>query len=95
MNFQELQQHRPEILAIAAAHKATDIRVFGSVARGEAGAGSDLDLLVKMQPGASLFDLAALDRKIGALLGMPVDVISDRALHPIAAPYILAEARPL
>lgn len=95
MNLAQLQQHKPQILAIAAEHHAANIRVFGSVARGDAKTGSDLDLLVQMQPEASLFDLAAMDRKITALVGMQVDVISDRALHPIAAPYILAEAKPL
>jgi predicted nucleotidyltransferase len=55
-----LEQNRDEILRLAARYGATDVRVFGSVARGEAHEGSDVDFLVRMEPGRSIFDLAAL-----------------------------------
>jgi predicted nucleotidyltransferase len=55
-----LQRYREDILRLAAKHGASDVRIFGSVGRGEAGGGSDIDFVVRMEPGRSLFDLGAL-----------------------------------
>jgi predicted nucleotidyltransferase len=83
-----LAERRTEILDLARSHKADKVRVFGSVARGEDVSGSDLDLLVRLAPGADIFDLAELVEDLRALTGVRVDVISEgglRAANPIAA----------
>ncbi len=86
---------RSAILRLAAAHGARDVRVFGSLARGEAGPGSDLDLLVRMEDGRSLLDLVGLWQDLQELLGRKVDVISEGGLSPHLRDRILAEAMPL
>jgi len=90
-----LKSKRQEILAIAARHGARNVRVFGSVARGEAGPESDLDVLVEMEPGTSLMDHIALMQDLEDLLGRKVDVVSDKALHWYIRERVLAEATPL
>jgi uncharacterized protein len=70
----ELKSRRRQILAIARKHGAGNVRVFGSVARGEADAASDIDLLVDMEAGRSLLDLAGLKLDLEGLLARPVDV---------------------
>ncbi len=75
-----LRRHRKEVLEIARRHKASDVRVFGSVARGEDVSGSDLDLLVTLAPEADVFDLADLTLALQDLLGVKVDVVSERGL---------------
>ena len=87
-----LKSKRQEILAIAARHGAYNLRVFGSVARGEAGPESDLDILVEMQPGKSLLDHVALMQDLEDLLQRKVDVVSERALHWYIRDKVLAEA---
>lgn len=76
-----LHEKREEILALAEKHKAYNVRVFGSVVRGEDTAESDVDLLVEFQPEATLFDHIGLIEGLEALLGRGVDVVSSRALH--------------
>ena len=71
-----VQSKRAEILAIARAHKARSVAVFGSVARGEDTPTSDIDFLVQFAPGASLMDLVRLQDHLEALLGCRVDVVS-------------------
>ncbi|HOF86480.1 MAG TPA: nucleotidyltransferase family protein [Armatimonadota bacterium] len=95
MTLDELATRREEILAIAAHHGARNVRVFGSVARGEADAGSDIDFLVEFEPGRSLFDLGSMQVELEALLGRPVDVVTDRGLRDRIRARVLAEARPL
>ncbi len=75
-----LAAHRDAVLAFAAANKAVDVRVFGSVARGEDTPGSDIDLLVRFQEGASLLDQSTLAIELGDLLGVEVDVVSEGGL---------------
>lgn len=70
---------REDILRLAEKYGATNVRVFGSVARGDATPQSDVDLLVTFRSGASLYDLAGLSRDLTGLLGHSVDVLSD---HP-------------
>ncbi len=87
-----LKAKHHEILAIAARHGAHNLRVFGSVARGEAGPESDLDILVGMKPGKSLMDHVALTQDLEDLLQRKVHVISERALHWYIRDRVLAEA---
>jgi predicted nucleotidyltransferase len=75
-----LKEHREEILAIATRHGAGNVRVFGSVARGEAKPGSDVDLLVDMENGRSLLDLAGLLRETEEFFQRRVDVVTERSL---------------
>jgi predicted nucleotidyltransferase len=84
-----------DIARIARAHGAQRVRIFGSRARGDARPDSDLDLLILPGPKMSLFDLAGMQIELEELLGIDVDVVSERALHPLLAKKILAEARPL
>lgn len=87
-----LAQHRHEILALAHAHKASNVRIFGSVVRGEDHDASDIDLLVDLDPGADLLDLAALDIELERLLGHSVDIVPARMLKPHIASSALADA---
>ncbi|MCS6938434.1 MAG: nucleotidyltransferase domain-containing protein, partial [Roseiflexus sp.] len=73
-----VREKRAEILAIAAKHGARNVRVFGSVARGDADAQSDVDFLVEFDLDRSLFDHAALLLELQELLGCPVDVVNER-----------------
>jgi uncharacterized protein len=87
-----LKEKREEILRIAARHGASNVRVFGSVARGEADAQSDIDLLVELERGRSLLDHAALMLDLESLLGRRVDVATERGLKPLIREHILREA---
>jgi predicted nucleotidyltransferase len=91
----EIRGKRVEILRVAAAHGARNVRVFGSVARGDSGSESDIDLLVEFEPGRSLLDHAALQIELEALLGRRVDVASERGLRPRVRERVLREAQPL
>jgi uncharacterized protein len=75
--LEELRLHRDEIIALARRNKAFNVRVFGSVARGDAQPESDIDILVAFQPGASLFELSALWQDLRDMLGREVNVISE------------------
>jgi hypothetical protein len=90
-----LGKHRDEIRAVAARHGARNIRIFGSVARGEADEASDVDLLVDLEPGRTLFDLGGLQVDLTDLLGRKVDVITERGLKPRVRQRVLREAVPL
>jgi uncharacterized protein len=90
-----VEMKRSDILRIADQHGARNIRVFGSVARGDAGANSDIDFLVEMEPGRSLLDHTALWQDLEELLGCKVDVVSEKALHPLMRENVLAESVPL
>lgn len=92
---QLLKEKREEILKIAAKHGARNVRVFGSVARGEADEQSDIDLVVEFEPGRSLLDHAALWLELQELLGCKVDVVSERGLKPRIREKVLREAVPL
>ena len=90
-----LQSKRGAILSLAAEHGASKVRLFGSVARGEASPGSDVDLLVAMEEGRSLLDLVAFWQDVEELLGCRVDVITDGGVSPYLRDRIYAEAVPL
>jgi uncharacterized protein len=90
-----LTTRRTDILDIAKRHGAHNVRVFGSVARGEAGPESDIDFLVEMEAGRSLFDLGGLLYDLQQLLEMDVDVVTEKGLKDRIRARILAEAIPL
>jgi uncharacterized protein len=86
----ETQRH-----PIAARYGARNLRVFGSVARGDDHAHSDVDLLVDMDPDRSLLDVVGLGQDLEELLDRRVDVLTGASLHPALRDRILAESRPL
>lgn len=90
-----LKAHRQEILKIAARNGAMNVRVFGSMARGDNKPDSDIDLLVNLEAGRSLMDLARLLRELNSLLEIPVDVVTEAGLRPRIKSRVLNEARPL
>ena len=93
MYFSELLRDKREaILQVADKHGARNVRVFGSVARGEADDQSDIDLLVDMEPGRSLLDLGGLLMDLQDLLGQNVDVVTERGLKPRIRERVLHEA---
>lgn len=96
MDFQILlQTKRDEILTLAAHHGASNVRVFGSVARGEAHNDSDIDFLVDLDPDRSLLDLGGLLMDLRDLLEVPVDVGTEAMLKTRIRERVLAEAVPL
>ncbi|MFZ2445269.1 MAG: nucleotidyltransferase family protein [Syntrophobacteraceae bacterium] len=90
-----LKSKREEILRIAAKHGASNVRVFGSVARGEAGPESDVDLLIELESGRSLMDHVALLQDLEDILFLKVDVVNEKALHHRIRDRVLREAIPL
>lgn len=88
-------EQREEILRLAERRGAHSLRVFGSVARGEANESSDIDLLVAWEPGRSLMDHAGLVQDLQELLGMRVRLGTEKSLHWYVRDRILREATPL
>jgi predicted nucleotidyltransferase len=86
---------REDILRLACQHGVRQVSLFGSAARDQATEGSDIDLLVQMEDGRTLFDLIAFKLDVEALLDREVDVVSRDGLSPYLAEYILAEEIPL
>lgn len=93
--YQNLKQNKSEIIALASRFHAENVRVFGSVARGEERVDSDIDLLVEFQPGATLVDQVGLSAALSEALGRKVDVVSERALNRYLRQRVLDEALPL
>lgn len=92
---QLVKDKRKEILALAAKHGVSNVRLFGSVVRGEDRPDSDVDILVKPGPRCSLLDHIALIQDLEDLLGRKVDVVSERALHWYIRDRVMEEAVPL
>lgn len=92
---QTVAKRKAEILRLAAKHGANNIRLFGSIARGDEVESSDIDFLVEMKPRRSLLDQVGLQQDLEELLGRRVDVVPEGGLSPYLADQILAEARPL
>jgi|CXWL01.1.fsa_nt_gi predicted nucleotidyltransferase len=97
MDFETLRtRYRDGIMQLATKYKLEDVRVFGSIVRGEQRLESDVDFLVHPQKGCSLLDISAFEVDVSALMGgQKVDVLDDVAIKPALAPYILSEAIPL
>lgn len=93
--YEILRSKRADILRLAEKHGAHHVRLFGSVARGDARSESDIDLLVDLEPGRSLLDLGGLLMDLRALLDHDVDVITEAGLKPRIKEQVLHEAVPL
>ena len=83
---------RQDIVAAAASCGASDVRLFGSVARGEDDEASDVDLLIRLEPGRSLLDLVRLESRLEELLGRSVDVVTEASLNEPTRSRALREA---
>jgi uncharacterized protein len=90
-----VKEKRGEILRIASRYGAHDVRVFGSVARGEDDRESDVDFLVELEAGRSLLDLGGLQMELESLLGCRVDVVTARGLKERIRERVLREAMPV
>ncbi len=90
-----LESKRGEILRVAARHGASNVRIFGSLARGDGTSESDVDVLVDVEKGRSLFDLGALLEDLKRLLGRDVDVVTEKGLRSRIRDRVLKEAMPL
>jgi len=96
MTLQEIRaSRRDQILRLAARRGARNVRVFGSVARGDSDEHSDVDFLVEMEPGRTLFDLSGLLADLEALLQSRVDIVTEKGLRPRIRERVLGEAVPL
>ncbi|MFM1654900.1 nucleotidyltransferase family protein [Brevibacillus sp. B_LB10_24] len=93
--LEKLQFARQEILQIASKHGARNVRLFGSQVKGTAKETSDIDVLVEFEQGRSLLDRIALMQDLEDLLEMKVDVVTEKALHPVIREQILQESVPL
>jgi predicted nucleotidyltransferase len=92
LTLEDLCERRRELCEVAARRGAGRLRVFGSVARGDAGPSSDVDLLVDLEPERSLLDLGGLLMDLSELLGVEVDVVTEASLNPRVRARVLAEA---
>ena len=93
MTVQEvLGGNRRKVLRIAAEHGARNVRVFGSIARGQGRPDSDIDLLVDLEPGRSLVDIVAIKQDLEDLLGRKIDVVTEAAISPYIRDRVLKEA---
>jgi len=96
MLIDDLRNNKREgILKIAEKHGARNVRIFGSVARGEADSKSDVDILVEFIPGSTLLSQSAMIRELESFLRLKVDVVSDRGLRERIRERVLSEAVPL
>lgn len=93
--LEELRSIREQVLETAAQHGASNVRVFGSVARGDDGEDSDIDFLVSLEDGRTLFDLCRLYDALEELLQRPVDIVVDGGISPYLEDRILSQAVPL
>jgi uncharacterized protein len=90
-----LASNREAIRRVVASHRACNPRVFGSVVHGDDTEDSDLDILIDPTPETTLFDIGAIRHELLQLLGVPVDVVTPRALPDNFRSKVLAEARPI
>ena len=95
VTLQSLAERRSEILGLAERYRAGDVRVFGSVVRGDNTDASDVDFLIKQRRGCSLFDLGGLLEDLQDLLGCRVDLVTEEGLKPRLRERVLKEAIPL
>ena len=90
-----IRDKKEQILALAARHGASNLRVFGSFANGTADENSDIDILVDLEKGRSLFDLGGLLMDLQQLLNRKVDVVTENGLHWYIKERVLREAKPI
>lgn len=90
-----IENNRAKILALADHHGVRNVRVFGSMARGDADDTSDIDLLVSLRPGKTGLALGGLLMDVQDLLQRRVEVVTEDGLHPALRDRVLREARPL
>jgi predicted nucleotidyltransferase/DNA-binding XRE family transcriptional regulator len=90
-----LARHRARVIAAGRRHGARNLRVFGSIARGQERGESDVDLLVDLEPGRTLVDLAGFRREVADILGVEVDAATEDMIKPHARKHVLADAQPL
>jgi uncharacterized protein len=95
VTLQSLAERRSEILGLAERYRAGDVRVFGSVVRGDNTDASDVDFLIRPRRGCSLFDLGGLLEDLQDLLGCRVDLVTEEGLKPRLRERVLKEAIPL
>jgi len=93
--LEQIKESASAVRNIAARHGARNIRIFGSVARDEADSESDIDFLVDMEPGRSLFDLGGLYMDLRNFLGRDIDVVTEKGLRERIRDRVLKEAVPL
>ena len=84
-----------KLVSIARKHGAVRAALFGSFARGDARPDSDLDVLAELEPGRSLIDLVRLERQLREELGLKVDVVTPKSLHPLVLERVMAERKPV
>ncbi|WP_341729083.1 nucleotidyltransferase domain-containing protein [Brooklawnia sp.] len=90
-----IDEHRSEIEAVLCANRVAGVRVFGSVARGDADENSDIDLLFARPNGMGLMAMSRLERELSEILGVGVDLVPETALLETVRPSVYADARPL
>lgn len=90
--LETLKQNRQRILEIAQQYGARNVRIFGSIARGDAGPQSDVDFLISLEPGRSALDLGGLLMDLQDLLGCKVDIVTERGLNKHLKDQVLKEA---
>lgn len=90
-----LTKYRRQIIEIGRNHGVVNLRVFGSVARGDDDGDSDIDFLVELEPHRSLFDLGSLQMELESLLGRKIDLVTERGLKSRIRDAVLRDARPL
>ena len=96
MNIEQLlNEKRDDIRSIAARHGAYNIRIFGSVVRGDAGPDSDIDFLIDAGPTTSSWFPAGLILNLEEILGRRVEIVTTKALNPYIRDHVLGEAKPL
>ncbi len=95
ITLETLRERREEILRLAEHHRAGNVRIFGSAARGEAKVDSDVDILIKPKDGCSLFDLGGLLLDLEDLLKCRVDLVPEDGIKPAIRERVLREAMPL
>ncbi|MBN1942219.1 MAG: nucleotidyltransferase family protein [Phycisphaerae bacterium] len=95
MALKDILTRKDEILRLIEKHGGHDVRVFGSVAKNRATETSDVDFLVRLDPGCSLIDHVAIIQDLEDFLGYNVDVVPEDALHPSIRQQVLSEAIPL
>jgi len=91
VTLSDIRARRDEILKVAARYGASDVRLFGSVVHGQAGPDSDVDILVRFSEECSLLDHIALMQELEATLGVKVDVVNEKVLHPFIRDRVLSE----